>query len=172
MTTAPTRRADEERRRDPQLHAIHEFAELVAASARSSAQRERLLRAARVPLTGASLNVLGLIERRGPIVVSDLARRLGIDQSTASRQLRPLEDLGLVARTMDRDDRRVAWLSVTVKGRRVRERVRDVILNDFDVALGDWSVADRTLLAELLDRFRTDLLRARVDDSGWSVDKV
>lgn len=156
---------------DPVLLAVHDFTMLVTASARSARQHERILRAAGVSLTPSGLSALRVVERFGPITVSDVARRLDVDQSTASRQVRPLEDQALVARTSDGDDGRVSWLGLTKAGERVLARVRDVFLNDFAVALGDWSPGDRTRLAALLERFRTDLLAARVDETGWSTHK-
>lgn len=161
------------RRAAPTAHlvAIHEFAELVAASARSSRQRERLLRAARVSLTDANLVALRIVDRYGPIAVSAVARRLDVDQSTASRQLRPLEEHELIRRTTGPDDRRVSWLTSTARGRGVLERIDEVVRNDFAVALGDWTDDDRERLGELLARFRTDLLHTRTDETGWAVGK-
>ena len=156
---------------DPVLLAIHEFATLVTASARSASQRERILRAAGVALTAASLSALRVVERFGPIVVSDVARRLAVDQSTASRQIRPLAEQDLVERAADGEDGRVAWLRVTKEGERVLGRVQDVFLNDFAVALEDWEPEDRDRLGALLERFRVDLLAARTDETGWSTHK-
>jgi DNA-binding MarR family transcriptional regulator len=156
-------------RREPDLLAIHDFTTLVAANARSSRQRDRVLRAAGVPLTAAGLSVLRIVERHGPIAVSEVARRLSVDQSTVSRQIRPVEELGLVAREIDDADRRVAWLTLTDEGTTLLRRVDDVALHDFDVALADWSPADRARLAQLLARFREDLLANQLDESGWSV---
>jgi DNA-binding MarR family transcriptional regulator len=147
---------------DPTLHALYEFTELIAANVRSGRQRERVMRAAKVPLTSAALNALRTVERHGPIAVSELARRLGVDQSTASRQLRPLEEQRLVARAVEDDDRRVAWLSLTPKGRRVVERTTEVWLADYELALDDWSAADRATLGELVARLRTDLSKSRL----------
>lgn len=158
-------------RRDADLAAIHDFATLIATNARSARQRDRVLRAAGVPLTPAGLAVMRIVERHGPVVVSEVARRLGVDQSTASRQIRPVEELGLVSRTTDEADRRVAWLELTDEGSTLLGRVDDVALHDFDVALADWSKADRALLAKLLERFRVDLLANQLDASGWSVRK-
>jgi DNA-binding MarR family transcriptional regulator len=158
-------------RDDPAVRALSELADLIAASARSARQRERVVRAARVPLTSAELVALRAVERHGPVAVSELARRLELDQSTASRQLRPLEAEGLVARSVDPVDRRAARLVVTPKGRRLLDRVREVPLNDYAVALSDWSDGDRALLAQLLDRLREGLLRTRADETGWSVRK-
>ena len=145
-------------RADPTLRALYEFTEHIAANVSSVRQRERVLAAARVPITRAGLGALRIVHRHGPIVVSDLARRLGVDQSTVSRQLRPLEEQGLVARAADDDDGRVAWLSLTAKGRRVIERTTEAWLEDYELALDGWSTGDRATLGELLERLRTDLL--------------
>ena len=156
---------------DPVLLAVHDFTTLVSASARSARQRERILRAADVTLTPASLSALRVVERYGPIVVSDVARRLEVDQSTVSRQIRPLEEQGLVERSSDGEDGRVSWLRLTSAGERVLGQVRAVFLNDFAVALDDWPSEDRVRLGELLERFRADLLAAQVDEKGWSTHK-
>ena len=125
--------------RDPDLLAIYEFTTLVSASARSARQHERIVRAVDASITGAGLVALRVVERHGPIAMSEVARRLQIDQSTASRHVRPLEERGLLTRTADAADRRVAWLRVTATGQRLLDGARDVVLHDFDVALGDWS---------------------------------
>ncbi|MEX2255210.1 MAG: MarR family transcriptional regulator [Acidimicrobiia bacterium] len=154
---------------DPDLVAIYDFTTLVSASARSARQHERIVRAVGEPIAGAGLLALRVIERHGPVAVSDVARRLQVDQSTASRHVRPLEDLGFVARTADAEDRRIAWLAVTPAGRRVLDRARDVALHDFDAALADWSPADRRTLGTLVERLRRSLLEAEIDESGWSI---
>lgn len=160
--------ADPNAEPDPDLVRIWEFTELVAASARSTHQRDRVLRAAGVAVAPASFGVLRLLRRHGPSSMGEIARRVGVDQSTATRQVRPLEDHGLVSRSADPDDRRVAMLEITPAGLDVLRRTRAVALNDFHVALADWDPADRRLLADLVDRFRAGLLEARADETGWS----
>ena len=54
----------------------------------------------------------------GPLSMSDLARRLGISPSTATRNLQRLEQNGLVERFTDPDDARVARIRLTDTGRR------------------------------------------------------
>jgi DNA-binding MarR family transcriptional regulator len=157
---------------DPDLERIHEFTSLVIASTRSSRQRERLQLALGLGVSETNLGALRLIQRYGPIAVTEIARRLEIDQSNASRQVRSLEEQGLVRRTVDRDDRRVARLGITAAGKRVLAKVRAVALNDYAVALDDWSARDRRQLATLLDRFRESLLATEPDETGWSVGKT
>lgn len=151
------------------LERIHEFTSLLIASTRSPRQRERLQRALGLSLSETNLGVLRMVQRHGPIAVSEVARRHEVDLSNASRQLRALEDQGLVTRTVDPDDRRVARVAVTATGRRVLDRARAIALNDYAVALDDWSARDRTQLADLLDRFRVALLATEPDESGWAV---
>lgn len=153
---------------DADLLAIYDFTALVSASARSARQHERVVRATGAPITGAGLLALRVISRQSPVTASDVARRLQVDLSTASRHIKSLEDLGFVRRAVDADDRRVAWLDLTAEGRRLLDRARDVALHDFDSALADWTQADRSRLAMLLDRFRYALLAAEVDEEGWS----
>jgi DNA-binding MarR family transcriptional regulator len=112
-----------------------------------------------------------LVQRQGPVAVSEVARRLEVDLSNASRQLRALEDQGLVTRAVDPDDRRVARVAITTAGRRVLDRARAIALNDYAVALDDWPARDRAQLANLLDRFRTALLATEPDESGWAATK-
>lgn len=144
------------------LHAIAGFLELVTDLNRTPAYRDRLLRRSEVPLTRSGSAVLSTIERTGPLAVSELAERLGVDQSTASRQIKPLEERGLVRRTTDPADRRSSLLSITAAGRRVRSRVRETVRADIDTALRDWPSAERDRLGDLLDRFG-DALRATLD---------
>lgn len=127
-----------------------------------------MVRAARVPITGAGLTALRGLERYQPITVSALARRLGLDLSTVSRQLCPLEEEGLVQRATDPDDGRVATLSLTPKGRRLLDRVTTAVLEDFDAALADWSPADRSQLATLLNRFRDRFATLRAAEAADS----
>jgi DNA-binding MarR family transcriptional regulator len=154
---------------DPDLERIHEFTSLLIASTRSPRQRERLQRALGLSLSETNLGALRLVQRHGPVAVSDVARRLEVDLSNASRQLRALEDQGLVRRSTDPADRRVARVAITAAGRRVLERTRAIALNDYAVALGGWSARDRAQLAELLDRFRRSLLATEPDETGWAV---
>lgn len=152
------------------LRTIDGFIEFIESVARSPLQRERVRSTAAVPLSGAGLNALRLIARSGPIPVSEVARQLGVDQSTASRQIRPLEQGGLVERTGDDKDRRVAWLAITADGRAVLERVHGMRRRDVGIVLADWSAEERAHLADLLTRFQTAMLeapaRTRVDNAS------
>lgn len=123
------------------------------------------MRAAGVPITGAGLTALRAVADHGPLAVSELARRVRVDLSTMSRQLPPLEGRGLVARSTDPTDGRVASIAITGKGRRVLERIEQAVIDDFDTALADWPASDRARLALLLARFQGGLVANRAAET-------
>ena len=145
---------------EDELRSIDEFIEYIETVARAPYQRDRALNAAGTHVSGAGLNALRLIAREGPLPVNEVARRMGVDQSTASRQIRPLEDGGLVARTADEADRRVAWLEATSDGRALLDRVHGLRRDDIEFVLGEWPARDRAQLARLLDKFKQSMLEA------------
>jgi DNA-binding MarR family transcriptional regulator len=153
---------------EQQLLAIHRFVELVVASSRSPRQRERMNKAAGLPLTVAGNSLLRSIARHGPIALSDLAVRMDLDQSTVSRQVQALEISGLIERSPDPADRRSSLIAMSAEGAELLGRTREVARSDYDAALADWTDSDRTTFAALLDRFHAALVNAEVDDRGWS----
>jgi len=152
--------------------AVYDFMQLLSASSRSAGQRERLRKALDVPVTAAGLAALHLVRRHDRLTIGELGRRLDVDQSTISRQVRPLEEQGLLTREPDPDDGRISWLTVSPRGAALLARIESVARNDFDAALAGWSADDRARLAELVDRLRHDLLQLRTDDTGWSIPGV
>jgi DNA-binding MarR family transcriptional regulator len=67
---------------------------------------------------------LGTVEREGPLTPSALAERERIQRPTATRALARLEEAGLVTRTTDPSDRRVAHVAITPAGSALLARVR------------------------------------------------
>jgi DNA-binding MarR family transcriptional regulator len=61
--------------------------------------------------------------REGSLRMSDLARRLGISPSTATRNLQRLEQTGLVERFTDDEDARVARVRLTKAGERAADEL-------------------------------------------------
>src|SRR4051794_32042767 len=65
----------------------------------------------------AAYLTLARLSDLGTARMSELAALLGLDLSTVSRQVRALEELGLVGRTSDPEDRRAYLLEPTESGR-------------------------------------------------------
>ena len=120
----------------------------------------------RVDETGLAVSATGhrlldQLTERGPASVSHLASSLQLTLPTASRQLQQLERLGLVVRRDDPADGRVVSYAPTAAGRRAQRRFRTVIRREVRGALAAWDDADRTVLAELLERMVGDFQEAR-----------
>jgi DNA-binding MarR family transcriptional regulator len=75
-------------------------------------------------ITPTMMCALATIEHHGPMTVGALAEHERVTKPTVTRTVRALVDQGLVVRTGDVEDGRVAWLTLSVEGRRLVHRVR------------------------------------------------
>jgi DNA-binding MarR family transcriptional regulator len=93
--------------------------------------------------------------------LSDVAAGLRVAVPTVSRQVRQLEDLGLVVRTQDPVDGRAILLAVTPAGLDALQRMRAEWQKTVAEILEPWPQKDREILGELLERFALELLALR-----------
>src|SRR5947209_11398513 len=70
-------------------------------------------------VTPSQMSALATIDRQGPITLSELASVEKVQPPSLTRVVAALEGAGLVSRTIDLADRRVARVAVTADGRRV-----------------------------------------------------
>lgn len=125
----------------------------VAARLRLSVMRvARLLRSHSGDEVSASqLSALSTLERRGPATLGELSATERVKPPTMTRVVASLEEMGLVARTADPLDRRVARVAITAAGRKLLARTRtskDAYLAD---RLSTLPEADRDALARAAD---------------------
>ena len=73
----------------------------------------RLRQEAGSDLSPSMSTALATIERHGPMTPSELAARERIQRPTATRVLARLEDMGLIQRTPDPQDRRSSLVAIT-----------------------------------------------------------
>ena len=119
----------------------------------SRAQREAATRVAReLDLPRAGLGALHLLTRCGRVQLTDVAAKLRVDVSVASRQVSALVDAGLVHRTVDDDDRRARTLELTDAGRDFAEESFRSIDDLVSEAFSDWSDQD---FADAITRIRS-----------------
>ncbi len=81
---------------------------------------------------------------------SDLADHLGLSRGALSARLGPLEDDGLISRTMDRDDRRRVHVRLTAAGRHAFDRHARLEGRGEAALLDALSPTDQRRLADLL----------------------
>ncbi|MGW0663543.1 MarR family winged helix-turn-helix transcriptional regulator [Streptodolium elevatio] len=140
---------------------VSAFITLVTDVDRTPAYRARMEGSAGRPLPRSAISILFVLYRHGPLGVKEIADRLGVEQSTASRQIRPLEEQGLVRREGDPRDGRAVLLHLTDEGLETRELIRQVWLRDIAVVWADWDPGDREQLGALLTRFRDSYQQLR-----------
>lgn len=105
--------------------------------------------------------ILALQAAGGSGRLSDVAAGLKVAVPTVSRQVRQLEELGLVTRTEDPIDGRAVLLEVTESGVDALQRMRGEWRLTVAEVLEPWPGKDREILGELLERFVLDLLALR-----------
>lgn len=108
-------------------------------------------------LDRTALLLLAILEDQDDMRPSDIATALEIDQSTVSRQLHQLEELGRVARRADGEDGRVWRIRLTEDGRASLADVRAARGRMLDDVFSAWNEADRRQLNKLLERLHDDL---------------
>jgi DNA-binding MarR family transcriptional regulator len=120
------------------------------------------LHRARQLATGSSISIaefrfLRRLAGDGAVSVSQAAATLAVSQPTASRTLRQLESAGMVSRTSDDADGRMALYRVTPVGRREQLRLEHYMHGQLEEALADVSPARRAEQAALLEDLVTRL---------------
>lgn len=126
----------------------------------------RITTVAGVEVTQQGVTLLRVLLRDGTQSIATLATAAAMDLGAVSRQVRLLEQDGAVRRSRSRDDARVALLELTVRGRRIAERIRVVTVRHLEEALHGWSDDDEQTLARLMERLVDDLVATPVRPDG------
>ena len=128
------------------------------ASRRIHAQRSA---AAGIFISQPGYALLSRIDERGPVRLSDLGKLVHMDPATVGRQVRQLEQDGLVASKNDPNDARVTLARITPKGRDVHQRMLKVTQEHISDVMDGWEPGDRVQLARLLARLMDDMMSTR-----------
>ena len=106
-------------------------------------------------LSPTLIAALSTIERHGPLTPSELAQRERVQRPTVTRVVTRLAEAGLIERTADERDRRVARLQVTSDGRKLLRAVRTRKTAYLAKRIDKFDPAEREVLeraAEILER--------------------
>jgi len=106
-----------------------------------------------VDLDGAEYLLLRTLDELGPMDIRSLASALGVDPSTAGRQVSAMHTSGLVDREPAPEDRRRTIISVTAEGLRRTETVRCRRRDSLVDLLDDWSAEDLATLGVMFGRY-------------------
>jgi DNA-binding MarR family transcriptional regulator len=115
----------------------------------------RLRRETEGDVSPSQISALSSIARLGPLTLGELSAAEGVRPPTMTRVVACLEEAGLVSRTIDPADRRVAHVAVTSEGHRWLDRNRrrkDAFLASRLGALDSDETATLARAVELLER--------------------
>lgn len=105
--------------------------------------------------------LLGELDTHGPLGIGALAEIFQMDISTASRQTAALDAKGLVERSPDPRDGRVALHRITPLGRTQLNAARQARHVQYAAFLADWSEEERRQFAASLARFNQAIVEGR-----------
>ncbi|MBH5336969.1 MarR family transcriptional regulator [Streptomyces pactum] len=126
--------------------------ELAVFLRRARASSGEMAREVHPELEPAAYGLLVRLADAGPQRATDLAAYFGVGKATMSRQLRALEELGLVTRAPDPADGRAFLVELTPEGRERFRRVREARRNQYAQRLAAWERSEVAELARLLRR--------------------
>jgi len=105
------------------------------------------------PLEQGQMDALDLLSRRDHRPMKELAARLRVDPSTATRSMQRLESDGLVERFPSPEDGRVVLVRITDEGRQRHAEVAARRSTAMMRILSEFEPDERAQLADMLDRF-------------------
>lgn len=129
---------------------VSEFAETFAYS---RARWARFAADAHPELSGVSMTIMHFVMRNDPATATDLSTFLNMDKSFVSRQVSKLRELGYLAASADKTDRRIQNLSITDQGMLLLREFRGNWVGSYRKIFAGWSEAELSSLYEGLQKF-------------------
>jgi DNA-binding MarR family transcriptional regulator len=109
-------------------------------------------------LTGSQLLVLKMLEPRGQLSLSDLSERIRAKNSTVTGIIDRMERDGLVVRRRSGEDRRVVYIELASKGKKLASDAKVDPMHLFRLLLEDLSPRDagdlERIMTKLVSRVR------------------
>ncbi|MER7570962.1 MarR family transcriptional regulator [Streptomyces sp. NPDC126514] len=131
--------------------------ELTVLLRRARASQGEMAREVHPDLESAAYGLLIRLDECGQQRATELAAYIGVGKATMSRQLRALEDLGLVAREPDPADGRAWLVHLTDEGRRRVSKVRTARRARYARRLSGWDPREVAELARLLNQLNEEM---------------
>lgn len=113
--------------------------------------------------------LLMLLWEREPRSQAEIARALGVEPPTAGKAIGRLEDGGVLTRVRSPADRRVVLVSLTERGRALREPVERIWAELERRTVGTLAAADRQRLVELLSALGRNLADVGPEPAGADI---
>jgi DNA-binding MarR family transcriptional regulator len=144
---------------------LDDVREMVAALMTVSAGHERARR--RIP-AASTLALLAVVAARPNVRPSEIATELGLHPSSVSRQLRALAEAGHVLMTVDPDDRRSCYITLTDAGSDEVRRLTEIGLGRFATFVAGWTADEVRTLTRLLCKLEASKAEVARREQGLS----
>ncbi len=108
--------------------------------------------ARRADLTGPQLTVVKMLEQIGDLSLSELSERIRAQNSTVTGIIDRMERENLVTRERSKEDRRVVYIRLTAKGRRLAEEIPVEPMEIFRSALESLTATEVRELVKILGK--------------------
>jgi DNA-binding MarR family transcriptional regulator len=113
-------------------------------------------------ITGISIDrsavvILETLHRDGPMRMSELANKIGLDRSTVSRQVAAVTAAGLVEKSDDTTDARAAVLSLSARGQSVRHKFLAGWQTVAAELIAAWSLEEQAEFSRLMSKLANQL---------------
>ena len=108
--------------------------------------------ARRADLTGPQLTVVKMLEQIGDLSLSELSERIRAQNSTVTGIIDRMERENLVTRERSKEDRRVVYIRLTAKGRRLAEEIPIEPMEIFRSALESLTASEVRELVKILGK--------------------
>lgn len=111
-------------------------------------------------LDTSAFTLLSALRLEGPphrLAAGDIADRLVQTTGGTTKTIRRLEDRGLIRRIADPDDKRRVLIELTTSGADLARSSLKLVLDTFDLEIGELDVAERTELSTRIARLSEEL---------------
>lgn len=108
--------------------------------------------ARRADLTGPQLTVVKMLEQIGELSLSELSERIRAQNSTVTGIIDRMEREGLVTRERSKEDRRVVYIRLTAKGRKLADEIPVEPWEIFRSALETLTASETRELVKILGK--------------------
>jgi DNA-binding MarR family transcriptional regulator len=110
-----------------------------------------------VDVSRVGFAILRCVDEAGEPTLGEVARECSLDPAAVTRQVKLLEEEGLLERAVSVDDGRVSTVRLTRQGRRTLRKIVAFRTAYMARVLDGWSRADRQTLTRLVDRLVDEL---------------
>lgn len=143
--------------------AIHDMEEQLSFLwRRARANGNKVAKQVHPDMEPGAYGLLAALQRRGTLRLTELAAEIGVGKPSVSRQVKLLEELGVLTKVADPADGRAQSITLTEDGARQLATAQDSRQHIFRDLLADWPDAELQTLAGLL----TKLNRSYLNDRG------